>query len=470
MSLKKIYFSLFLIGCFFLPFNDFEGFPVLGEFKNETGAFFFFAGFIVLIIECLMTGKLPIPYRSPLFKVLCLFLIWCFVTTLLNVDSVSQNFFKHTTGFSRFFRQYFSLTLSTVFFFIFYWNIVSKMSSSQILFTIRKILLLGLVFTFVYGFLETLIVIFHIGPLRPMLALFDYFPFLDVNYPSVDRISSVAYESPALGNYLITVSGWMFSYILTEKNKYRFLPTVMVLFLTFFSGSRTALINVGLQLFILIYVMYSMKEYKAILLNTLTYTVIIAFIALILNGQSIIKEIDKKADSLNFSKNLKDDVSNQSRFGMQYASLQVFKENPIIGVGFGQETYHKRKHYPGWAKNNNYEFKLLYENQNVKSFPTAYNLYTRLLAETGLVGISLWLFLIYLTISKSKLIWKEGKNEEKTLGLILLISFSGLSLNWMQTDFFRQYGFWLCFAILIKITNSLNHTSIYPKNNNSSKI
>jgi O-antigen ligase len=334
------------------------------------------------------------------------------------------------------------------------------MLASQILFTIRKVLLWCLVFTFVYGFLETLIVIFHIGVLRPVLALFDFFPFLDVNYPSVDRISSVAYESPALGNYLITVSGWMFSYILTEKNKYRFLPTLMVLFLTFFSGSRTALINVGLQLFILIYIMYSMKEYKAILLNTFKYTLIIAFIALIWNGQSIIKEIDKKAESLNFSKNLKNNVSNQSRFGMQYASLQVFKENPIIGVGFGQETYHKRKHYPRWAKNNNYEFTMYYENKNFKSFPTAYNLYTRLLAETGLIGILFWLYLIYLVISRSKLIWKTSKHEEKILGLILLISFSGLSLNWMQTDFFRQHGFWLCMAILIKLLSDRKEKSI----------
>jgi hypothetical protein len=39
---------------------------------------------LVLIIECLMIGKASIPYRSFIFKVLCLFLLWCIVTTLLN--------------------------------------------------------------------------------------------------------------------------------------------------------------------------------------------------------------------------------------------------------------------------------------------------------------------------------------------------------------------------------------------------
>jgi O-antigen ligase len=139
---------------------------------------------------------------------------------------------------------------------------------------------------------------------------------------------------------------------------------------------------------------------------------------------------------------------------MQYASLQVFKEHPLIGVGFGQETYYKRFYYPAWAKKNNWEFKVMYENKNFKSFPTAYNLYTRLLAETGIIGVFIFVTLIYLCISKSKVLWKNGISEEKWLGLILLISFTGLGLNWLQTDFFRQHGFWLCMVILIKILHT----------------
>jgi O-antigen ligase len=453
ITLKKIYYLLFLVGWFYFPFNDFEGIPALGEFKNEAGAFFFMAGFLVLLVDSVLKGKISIPYKSKIFQILLLFFIWCIITIILNFYPVSQSYFKHTSGFNRFVRQYISLSLSALIFFIFYWNVVKDLVTHDILYKIRKVLLISLLFVFVYGFLETLIVYFGLNFIRPILQIFDYFPFLDVNYPPGNRISSVAYESPSLGNYLITVSGWMFSFILTSKNKYRFIPTLMVLFLTFFSGSRAALIIITIQLVILISVLVSMQEYRKIVFNVFKYTFILSVIFLVINGPKIVKDLDKRMESLNFSKNLTKSISNQSRFGMQYASLQVFKEHPVIGVGFGQETYYKRFYYPAWAKKNNWEFKVMYENKNFKSFPTAYNLYTRLLAETGIIGIIILITLIYLCISKSKILWKNGIDEEKTMGLILLISFTGLSLNWLQTDFFRQHGFWLCMAILINILN-----------------
>jgi len=456
MTLKKLYFFIFLIGWFFFPFNHFDGIPALGEFKSEAGSFFFMAGFALVVLDSIFKLKIAIPYKSRIFQVLLLFFVWCILTILFNFSAVNNSYFKHIGGFNRFFRQYLALFLSAFVFVIFYWNVIRYLTAVQILFIIRKVLLACLVFAFVYGFIETLIIFFGFGFLRPILNLFDYFPFLDVTYQSSDRIASIAYEAPSLGNYLITISGWMFSYIFTEKNKWRFVPTMMILFLTFFSGSRTALINITLQLIILGIVMYRMEKYRKILINVFQYTFMLASFLLILNGSKIIKEVEKKMETLNFSKNLTKNLSNQSRFGMQYASLQVFREHPIIGVGFGQETYYKRFHYPGWATKNNYEFDAFYKNTSVKSFPSAYNIYTRLLAETGIIGLFIFGTLIYLCISKSIFLWKNSKDEEKILALVLIISFSGLSLNWMQTDFFRQHGFWLCMVILIKLLSDRN--------------
>lgn len=459
ITLKKIYTYLFLIGWFFFPFNDFQGINALGEFKNESASFFFIAGFLVLGINTLFTGKIGIPYKSTIFQVIFLFLFWCFLTIVFNYSTVQDSYYKHTPGFYRFIRQYFSLLLAVFFFSVFFWNVIRKWDAKQVLFKIRQVLLYCLIFTFVYGFLETLIVVFHINFLRGLLGVFDYFPFLTVKY-AADRISSVAYESPSLGNYLITVSGWMFSYILTSKNKYRFIPTLMVLFLTFFSGSRTALINISLQFIIFISILYAMPNYRVYVIKGFKYFFVLSSLMLIINSNKIINAVNEKIESLNFSDNLKKNISNQSRFGMQYASIQVFKENPIVGVGFGQETYHKRFHYPGWAKKNNWEFKGLYENSSIASFPPAYNLYTRMLSETGIIGLLILLSLIYLCISKSIRIYKNSMNEEKVLAFILIISFIGLSLNWLQTDFFRQYGFWLCAMILIRLTQGIKENSL----------
>lgn len=458
-NLKKTYISLFFIGWFFFPFNDFKGIEELGEFKNEAGAYFFLTGFFVFLMDCFGKGKVSIPYKSPIFRALLLFLVWCIITIILNFNAVSESYFKHTGGIYRFIRQYVSLMISTLILIVYFWNVIRGWTIPEVLYKIRKVLLYCLIFVFCYGFLETLVVVFNIYPARYILELFDYFPFLDVNYPPGGRISSVCYESPSLGNYLITVSGWMFSYIFTEKNKYKYLPTLMVLFLTFFSGSRTALINVALQFFILIVVMYSMNEHKKTLRVGFLYVTILSGILLIANGNKIIKAVEEKVESLNFKENMTKNISNKSRFGMQYASIQVFKEHPIVGVGFGQETYYKRFHYPRWATKDNFEFTLHYENKNERSFPTSYNIYTRLLAETGIIGVLIFGYFIYLCISNARSVWKNSQDEKKILSFILMLSFIGFSLNWLQTDFFRQYGYWLCMVILIKLMTHKQSTT-----------
>lgn len=462
LNLRSLYTLLFLVGWFFFPFNDFEGIEALGEYKSEAGSFFFLAGFVLLCLEAVYKKKIGLPYQSTTFKILILFILWCCITTFLNHATVAENFFKHTSGYYRFVRQLISLLIASFIFLILYWNVLIRLTLAEILTKIRTVLLASLIFVFVYGFLETLVQQFYLYQARYVLALFDYFPFLDIYYSHDGRISSVAYEAPSLGNYLITVSGWMFSYIITSKSKWRFVPTLMVLFLAFFSGSRTAYINIFLQLLILLSVLIALPAYRPVFKRIFLTILVFIPIVIIYKGPEISETVEKRIKTLDFKNNLKKNVSNKSRFGMQLASIEVFKENPIIGVGLGQETYHKRHHYPLWAKRDNYEFRLMYENKSFKSFPTAYNLYTRLLAETGLIGIGLFLSLIFVCIRGAYHIWKTGIEHEKTLGFIMLVSFTGLSVNWLQTDFFRQHGFWLCAVILMIIYHRRKEISLMP--------
>lgn len=449
--LKQLYTILFFIGLFFFSFNEFEGIEAFGEFKNEAGAFFFLAGFFVLILD----GKIGLPIKNRLFLVLMIFLIWCLITTFLNLPTVLDSYFKHTGGLNRFIRQYVSLLLSCVLFFTLYWNVIKNMTVTEILLKIRKVFFLSLVVASAYGFLETLYVVFHIGPAYPVLKLFGYFPFLE---PVVHdkRISSIAFEPPFLAIYLITIAGWMFSYILTEKKWYKFVPSLAVLVLAYFSGSRTALLVIFIQLGIFLSFLYKTANYRKYIGYAAIFVVIGVVGLLAINAEKVIRSVETKLESLDFKGNLTKNVSNKSRFGMQYAAIQVWKENPIEGVGFGQQTYHSKHHYPGWATRENYEFELWYKNPKEKSFPPGYNLYIRLLAETGLVGVLIFIYIIYLSIKKSRFLVRVKDGDEKVLAMILLITFTGFAINWLQIDTFRIYGFWLSLAILIKLKTNKN--------------
>lgn len=450
MSLKKGLTYLFFLGLFFFSFNSFEGVTFLGEFNKESGIYFLLLGFFLLVLSM----KIYVPIKNSVFRIILLFLIWCIVCTTLNFNGVTNSYMKHTPGFNRFVRQYLSLIISSLIIVIFYCNVLKSMTIEQILTKVRFTFLLSLIVTFTIGFFETLAGVFGIKAAQIPFLMLNYFPFFEKTR-FAERISAISYEPPFLAIYLITIAGWMFSYLITHKNKgiVRMIPSLFILFLTYFSGSRTALIVILIQFFFFLFI--SIK--REVLINYAQKSFLVTGILItgvfIFNGDKITKSVESKIESLDFLGNLNDNVSNKSRLGIQYASLQVFSAHPIVGVGFGQQSYYNRYHYPGWATKKNYEFSLYYRNPAEPSFPPGYNLYTRMLAETGIIGIGILFFLIYYSFKRAFIIFKSETDAKKILALILLISFVGLFINWLQIDTFRIYGVWLSLAILIRLTN-----------------
>ncbi|MGA4923330.1 hypothetical protein, partial [Bacillus subtilis] len=76
--------------------------------------------------------------------------------------------------------------------------------------------------------------------------------------------------------------------------RYRFLPIVMVLFLVFFSGSRSAFLNIGLQLVILGAVLYRLPEYRPTLLQGMRGAMAITVVLLAIYGNSVVEAVSKK--------------------------------------------------------------------------------------------------------------------------------------------------------------------------------
>lgn len=452
ITLRKIYTIFFFLGIFFIPFNEFEGWPLLGEYSDEAATYFFLIGFILVIIESILKGRISVQYKNSLSVLLILFILWSAVSTLLNFGTVSENMFKGISGINRYFRQNVSLLMSALVFTIFFWNVIKNFSVYKIFILIRRFLLYSLIIVSIYGFIEIAIVFFNMYFLLPVLESFDILPFVNTKLHIGHRIgiSSITFEVPALGTYLLTIFPWMVSYLLTSKKIFRFIPTICILILLFFSDSRSALIIILIQLIALVFLFIYDPKYRVQTLKFLIYTVVLATIGMLIQSDQIIETTKEKADRINFSKNLTENVSNKSRFGMQYAAIQVFKENPVTGVGLGQLAYHSRHHYPYWSTNNNYEFDLFYKNENLKSFPPNYNFYIRVLSELGIIGLFIWLSIIFLSLYYSLLFWKLSNSKYRFIGVILLLSFIGISINWLQVDHFKQYGFWICLTLLIK--------------------
>ena len=442
---------LILSGIFFMPFNSWDGIPFLGEYYRDSCVLFFIAAFLILLFK----KKIKLPFHSPIFYILVIFFLWALLSTALNTETVSQYYFKQTSGTTRFIRQFLSLIIAAFILPITFYNCFLNFETEKLLYKIRRVIYYSFIIVIIYSIVEVLIVKFNLQFLKkPVLNLFDYFPFVDAKTDlRLGRISSVTFEPPALGTYLITIFSWMCSYIITSKSYYKHIPSIAVILLAFISGSRAAFFIILIQAIIFIAVISQSQQYSKLFTKIIVALSITISTGLIISAPKIISYLDNEIQSFKLD-NADHSLSNKSRFGIQYAMYEVFLENPIIGVGYGQQAFESRSKYPSWAKRNNWEFRLKYLNQNNKRFPPGYNLYLRLASEVGIVGVGiLLLFISYI------LIWCYNNINSKNnlLGIIIFVSIVGFLLNWLKMDTFRIYGFWICLALIFTSTKPIKN-------------
>lgn len=441
LSITHIASTLIFLGIFFIPFNSWEGVSFLGEFYRDSCFLFFSIAFMFLVFK----RKIKIPYQNIIFQFLILLIIWSLVATILNSSNILEYFFKKTTGVERFINQYGALIICTILLPITFYNAFFTLDINKLFFRIRKILLASLTIVLAYAFIEVLIVKFGMVDLKiKVLNIFDYFPFTEAKIdPRSSRISSVSFEAPALGTYLLSISGWMFSYIITSNSKWKYIPTIIVVVLAFLSGSRAAFFITIIQALIFIAILLRNTRHSKTFLKTSFSFMLVSFVLFGVYSKEITGYVKNEIQSFKLD-DKQHANSNKSRFGIQQAMLKVFLENPVAGTGYGLQAFESRKYYPVWAKRNNWEFRVMYLNQNDERFPPGYNIYLRFLSETGLVG-----FLIFCGLLIQVFLWCYNNfNKHNLYSIVILISMTGFIMNWLKMDSLRIYAFWLCLALI----------------------
>ncbi|WP_179318730.1 O-antigen ligase family protein [Winogradskyella helgolandensis] len=461
--IKKTYIFIFLLGVFFLPFNsevpDFMSF--LGEYSSDSAPIFFLIAFIVLVIHDLLRFKISLPFSHPIYQAFFLFIIFISFAVFFNFFNISDYYFKQTSGWVRYLKQLISVLLAYFVLFYLFYNVCINLGVLKTFFIVRKTMFWSLIVVFIVGLVQLLI---YSGAMSliPLYELFDYLPFTRPTlYFELKRVNATAWRPPDLGIYVISISGFIFSYILTNKKWYRFIPFLLVIFLSIVSKSRTALVTVFLQLIFLGY--FSYKNYpifRNVCKKIMISLVCILPVVLMLKGDIIYDTISDRIESLNFADIKSDNArSNQSRFGIQYANFQVFKKYPITGIGWGQQSFESKELYPEWATKGNYEFKAFYLNEEIKSFPPGYNLYIRILAETGIIGFIIFMLFILLIFYYTYKFLNSNKHYNY-IGITVFVVFFGTLLMWFQIDSFRLYVFWLGLAMLICLRKTDNLVNI----------
>ena len=140
---------------------------------------------------------------------------------------------------------------------------------------------------------------------------------------------------------------------------------------------------------------------------------------------------------------MRNDSSNSFRFNVYHSSLDMFKDNWLLGIGVGNKNF--REIYGLYMKTG---FDAL----------SAYNIYLEIAVESGIFALIAFLgFLVELVKDAIKFILKSIDNEQIIFVAVSLISVLAVMFHgFVDTVFFRpqiQFMFWTFIAVISTLVN-----------------
>jgi O-antigen ligase len=410
----------------------------------------------IILILLVTSGALQVPRN--LMIILSLITLVIFISFGANLTTIMGAVAKGRSGVEK------VVTSALVLLFGMY---VALLISHAAKWNFRKFFLIPLLFgalvVILFGALE--FASYHIGALRaPFIRLYLLthagFDKLEAqagtmsmvnDTGSTGRLTSVLFEAADFGTYLIYVTPWLMALCLSPlASRQSFVPqpwrscfyVLLVLtacFLALFSG-RTAALGVPAiaVLFIVLCLVtrlgfdpkvFGVTSWCIVIGAMLVYLIPIWFIGTFTNEVAT-AALDTRSNS------------NISRLGTTVILLNLFKDNPIFGVGMGQYGFYVNQYVPSWAYT--FEFRRWIGDPNSSFFPT-FSVFARLAGEMGLLGLMTWVgFLAYLlrNVTKSARASFVANRQFPYYGVALITNFFSLGLTGLGMASYRVFWIW----------------------------
>ncbi|UCE74400.1 MAG: O-antigen ligase family protein [Methanomassiliicoccales archaeon] len=130
---------------------------------------------------------------------------------------------------------------------------------------------------------------------------------------------------------------------------------------------------------------------------------------------------------------------------MMFTTLEIVKDYPVMGIGFGNETYGKKVDLEIY--NNRVPEKYRQKNNNIILAP--HNMLLNILVRLGVVGLSLFLFIIVIFVRMCWHCIRYGTDDfVKDWGLSIVSTFLAFFLIGMIDQMFHHFTEVVLFTIL----------------------
>ena len=429
--------------------------PFLGGLGMELAFYPLLVGVVFWLIGCIFfSEKVYIP-KAKSFYLLLLFLIWLIFTGIANIDAITESIFKGVSGSSRFIIQYCTMLFYFLSALYIYNSIKTVIENNNILDIWESAVYFSALIFGAYSF-------FEIASLLGNQNLREIVNFIDSMFRSDEvvgdvfayvRIRSLTAEASYFGMYCGVAIPWLIVHAVRTqgsgiKKIFNFAFVLYYIVLLIFSLSRTAYFMIAIELVAMffLYRKYLIASGKKFIMYGSVMLVVLAISVTYFISMSDVVDVDIMSVFLSFVSGNEGvhDLSNIARTGSQWAGVYIFLDNPFFGVGFGEYPYYYVEYVPAWAWIS--QEVQLWGSDIVGTIMTpSHGLYTRILGETGFIGLSIWLiFFCYLFIEVGNVV----KNYRDIRCRCCFVTLIALCLFGFNLDAFRVFYYWIFMAFI----------------------
>lgn len=460
-ELARITRFLWGAALFTLPVTSFRYFPFLGDSTYVRPLALYPIGLLlVILIIQVVRGEASWPRVGTLTPLLAFTLLALAATGLgMLLDPLPMRGHEY---FGRTVRAWATLVIGLSFFLAAVWM---NRSEDQLRFSIRW-LLAGFVMTLLWSSIQALA--FYTLLLEKETVTHWQLAFSMRELVRTNRISGMAYEPAWLAGQIGTVYlPWLFASLLTRLHvtRFKWLEVILLGFaalLLLGTFSRGGLLT-ALGAAVLTFLLVGRAELRAAwdwfasgfqgggnwLLRV---GVIVLFVgaltgsALFLGQRGYITRLfSTRAESV---EEFIIENSAGARAAYNTGALGVYEKSPFLGVGLGASGFYIYDHLPDWSLTTVPEIARQL-NPESRLYPNPKNMYIRLLAETGLIGLFVFIAFLFSVLGDALRSLNSGTMLGRYLGVAGMFSWLAILLYNVTQDSFATPNLWINFGILV---------------------
>lgn len=273
------------------------------------------------------------------------------------------------------------------------------------------------------------------------------------------RLALLAFEPSFAG---MELTGWWLPFVLSAaivlRRTWSWITAVLLIVLAGLTQSLTGLFGLAGLIAMLMFTPVISKKLAKVASRTLVFAISLIIVLSLIDSEkitSVSDRIEAQASLImsgRFAREGPSDGSLAVRYGLAQTAFNVWARFPVLGAGTGLAGYWFQAEVPDWVYVNLRmdEYWSYVRNPDAGVFPSAKNLYLRILSENGLVGLFLFLALVFIMFLRTQRLYRQLSNctasdvftKERIILLASIFGTVAMMANYFSVDSYAIPFLW----------------------------